>query len=544
MSQTWFEMPEIKKRFFDKSIWIPLKEARIVLKKGEIGYLGFKEEYFGVGSIAVPVAQKVEAEKLGWGDVGIRNSNTGYVDGEEYVPANIYKYGEINAEHLVLERRGNSMECPDWYLNQDIVVTLELKRESDVWLAISRGYEEVAKMERNENGCPESFFIKAFYLKDYLCARKMALYITSYRSRVQITEDRSHIDWKDNPAIQSGGRDKWEGRIAEICEGGEPFGAGFAVLHVSRTDVDYEEDVPEYGFPTDKDTKSEEWSGEFKGKKLYRIDGELWRNEWVEPATKSQMVCDEEVEPTSYFITNNSGKTENQKTLVNGSRWLWFRPSVINDLLSIRGSSLGWYTKDTGNIECSPSYGGLHFGVNAIGLINVFAKDIGLLPAWQQKIWAGHNVAPDGKVSTELLMSQMEAKPASTQAPEQFLSKGIKILNNLILQKYGLSVFKDGSDIGEILARTHRFRAVDKYGLFELAKDLYRLTGERIDSTKIKEFIQPKRDEKWGQLKSLEKLLASKIEEKAAYKLLSPLWGIYTLRKTDAHLPSEDIKIA
>lgn len=542
MPQIWFEMPEIKKRFFDKSVWIPLKETRVLFKEGEIGYSGFKEEYFGVGSIAVQVSQKPEAEKLGWAEIGTRNSNTGYVDNGKYISANIYKNyeGTLTAEYLVSVRRGNSIECSGWDLSQDLVVTLELKREGDVWLAISRGYDEVAKIERDKKGCPVSISIKAFYLKDYLCARKMVLYISSYRSRVQIVENRDHIEWKDNPSIQNGGIDKWEGYVTEIHEGGYPFGSGFSVLHVSRTDVDYDEDVPELGFPTNKDTKSEQWGDNFKGRKLYRIEGELWRNEWVEPASKSQIICSEEIAPISFFVTDSSGKTESRRTLGKGSRWLWFKPAVINTLLSVRGSSLNWYTKDTGGVECSPGHS-VHFGINRIGLVNVLTKNIGLLSDWQQKLWAGDNVAPDGKVSAELLMSQMEARPASTQAPEQYLSRGIDFLNTIIQQDYGFSIFKEHAETDQIFTRAHRFRAVDNYGLFELAKDLYRLTGERIDSAKIKKIVKPKKDDKWGQLKSLEKLLALKINDETASKLLSPLWGIYTLRKADAHLPSEDI---
>jgi hypothetical protein len=68
----------------------------------------------------------------------------------------------------------------------------------------------------------------------------------------------------------------------------------------------------------------------------------------------------------------------------------------------------------------------VHFGINSRGLVNVYAKDIALLPDWQQKIWAGYNIGPDGKVSEELLASQAEAQPADTQAPEVFLGKGLR----------------------------------------------------------------------------------------------------------------------
>ncbi len=539
MPQKWFEMPKVKKRFFDRKIWIPLKETKVLLREGKIGMLGYKQEYFGVGSIAVPISQKSETEKLGWSDIGIGRSSMGYVIDGEYVPSNIFKNSQtLTAEQLVLERRGNSIEHPEWHLNQDLVITLGLKREGDSWLAISYGYEEVAKIERDKNGRNVSFLIKSSYLKDYLCARKMALYMTSYRSRVQILEDRNHIKWSD-PKVEKTKTDIWEGRITEIHEGGHLFGSGFSVLHVSRTNVDYDEDIPEFGFPTDENVKSKSFKGKFKGEKLYRINGELWRNEWVQPALHSYIVCDEKAEPTSFFITDNSGKIESRKTLAKNSRWLWFNPSVVNSLLSVRGGFLGWYTKDTGTIGCSPDYG-VHFGVNKIGLINVFAKDISLLPDWQQKIWAGHNVSPDGKVSPELLMSQMKAKPALTQAPEDYILKGIELLDKIILKKYGISIIKEHSNTNHILKKIHRFRAINEDGLLELAKDLYRLVGERINAKEIKKLVKPKKNAAWGQLRSLEELLALKIGKKIAHELISPLWGIYTLRLADSHLPSKE----
>ncbi len=542
--QSWFEMPEIRKRFFDKSVWIPLKERCVLLRKGNFGYLGYIEEYLGVSSIAVPLTKRTEAEKLGWTDIGTRGSNRGYVENGEYLASHIYQgYDKtLKAEYLVLERGGNRIEASEWDLNQDITCTLTLKREGDQWLAISYGYEEVAKLERDADGQAVVISIKASYLKDYLCARNMALYMTSYRSRRQIVKDSSHIQW-DSPAAEETEFDKWEGQVIEISEGGDPFGSGYLVTHISRTDVDYDDDIPEPGMPTDDNTEYKSWEGIFQGKKLFYIDGELWHNEWIEPSLKSHLICDEELDPTVFFITDNAGKSENRITLVDGIRWLWFSPSVIEAILNIRGSSLGWYTKDTGVIECSPGYP-LHFGINSIGLVNVFAKDIALLPDWQQKVWAGYNVAPDGKVSTELLMSQMEAKPASSQAPEEYLPLGFELLNKLIKDNFGVSAFKEHADANKILIRIHRFRAVTKQGLFELAKDIYRFVGERINTEEIKKVVNPRKDEKWGQLKSLEKLLALKVGVESAYTLMSPLWGIYSLRIADSHLPSADTREA
>jgi hypothetical protein len=207
--QSWFEMPEIRKRFFNKRVWIPLKERIVLLREGSFGYLGYIEEYLGVSSIAVPLTQRTEADKLGWTDIGTIGPNKGYVENGEYIATQIYRNNEktLRAEHLVLERGGNPTEAPEWDLNQDLTCTLELKREGDTWLAISYGYEEVVRLKRDTDGKAVSLYMKAYYLKDYLCARKMALCMTSYRSRRQIVEDRSHIKW-DSPAVEETRADK------------------------------------------------------------------------------------------------------------------------------------------------------------------------------------------------------------------------------------------------------------------------------------------------------------------------------------------------
>jgi hypothetical protein len=536
--QSWFEMPEIKKHVYARSVWIPLKVRSVLLRQGRFGYLGYIEEYLGVSSVAVPLGQRSTAEKLRWADIGTRGPNKGYVDNGEYTGAQVYLNDDntLHAEYLALERAGNRCEPPEWDLSQDLTCTIELKSEGDTWSAISYGYEEVAKLERDKEGKATGLYIRASYLKDYLCARKMALYLTSYRSRRQVVEDRSHINW-NSPKIENTNTDRWEGHISEIAEGGDQFGSTFTVLHISRNDVDYGEDVPELTLPTDDNIETKSWEGKIDGRKLYYLDGELWRNEWIEPAEKSPIVRGDELEPTVFFITDSSEKTESRRTLVNGIRWLWFNTSVIESILKIRGSSLGWYTRDTGTVGCAVDYG-VHFGINDKGLINVLAKDIALLPDWQQRVWSAFNISPDGGVSAELLMSQMEANPASTQAPEAYLSNGIVLLNRVLKDTFGVSVFREHPDIEKILMRVHRFRALTSQGLFELAKDIYRFVGERIDEEEIRKVVKPQKGETWGQLKSLEKLIASKIGHEAAYAKLSPLWGVYSLRNADSHLPS------
>jgi hypothetical protein len=57
----------------------------------------------------------------------------------------------------------------------------------------------------------------------------------------------------------------------------------------------------------------------------------------------------------------------------------------------------------------------------------------------------------------------------------------------------------------------------------------------------MQKLVSPPKGEKWGSVKSLENLLASKIDPEKARSLLTPLVGIYELRHADAHLPSNQI---
>lgn len=57
MNQEWFEMKGVRKRYFDKAVWIPLRSVNKIESKGKYGYLGYKEEFFGAGSLAVPLVK-------------------------------------------------------------------------------------------------------------------------------------------------------------------------------------------------------------------------------------------------------------------------------------------------------------------------------------------------------------------------------------------------------------------------------------------------------------------------------------------------------
>lgn len=547
MDIDWYKMTDVRRRFFNSAAWIPLKASQQTIRSGQSGEVGFKEEFFGVGTLAVFQSKKQEAEELGWSEIGLMASQRPYVDSElDYKPAEV-RMGKGNSPigiYLVLTQDGSFEESGEWHLNQDFVFAFDLKRENDTWLSKSEGYIEVARLIRKEDGAPDLLEVRAEYLKEYLFVRKMALRLSSYRSRVEIVKEPGELAHVERESLtESNETESWELRVTAIGDNGMPFGSKTAVLHLSRTDVDDEEDIPVLGFPGDDAVKTNSYTISNEGEKSYRIHGELWRDEWIDPGSLSPRIMDNEPEEKLHFIVDASGNTETKETLVQESRWLWFKPEVMNHILSIRGSALGWYTRYTGSIRCSPGYG-LHFGINSIGLINILAKDIALLPLWQQKIWIGFNVRPDGKVCSELLASQMRATPASTKAPEDFLERAKDTLNNTTFNIFKKHFFKDHGETKNLIHKLHRFRSTDVEGLLALAKDTNKFFVETIDKDFFKLFNGKINIPGYGTIKLTETLLSTLIKSEDARKIMAPLAGVYDLRIADAHLRGSDFEDA
>lgn len=201
MDQEWFEMREVRRRRLNNSVWIPLRASSILVNEGHFGYVGHKEEFYGVHSIAVPLANRDKAADLSWSNGGLGSSHSGHIDADDaYIPSDSYSLynPDLLGVHLVLEQQGNRDELPRWHLHQDFVLTMRLTRERNTWIAIDEGYIEAARIQFDKNDSPSLLEIKAEFLKDYLCARQMALFVTSFRSRVEVTELADHITWADS----------------------------------------------------------------------------------------------------------------------------------------------------------------------------------------------------------------------------------------------------------------------------------------------------------------------------------------------------------
>ena len=544
MDKKWFEMHDIRKKQFNRSVWIPLRASFYKTREGQFGYKGYKREFFGCGSVLLPMGYKDNAKKLTWSDIGISHNHRSYIEEDEYFSADTFKdYRDgIKGIHPVLDQENLDEQSSTWYVNQDLIIALKLRRENNIWVCPEDGYTEVIRQKYDENGKCELVEIKASYLRDYLCGRNMFLYITSFYERDFITEEIAELKWTEGEDKYYSEFERWECRVNPIHEGGNPFGESVAVFHVERTDIDEDDDIPDLSnIPNDENTKSESWERKFEGKKLYFIMGEYWYNELIMPSKNSPKVRGDEVPSTNYFIIDADNTKVNGDDLVDSGKWLWFKPDVIMALSHQRAGTLSFYTRDTGSVSCFYGYN-IHFGINEIALINVYAKDIGQLPDWQQKNWAGYNVAPEGGVSKELLASQVRATPATTQAPESFIEEGMKYINHLSMKKLNIKIFRDHDIVTDLVKKTHRFRSLDQQTFFGLAKDLARLTADSLDTESMQTVCKPPKGTKWGSLKTLENLLSQKIDNDIARKITAALVGIYELRHADAHLPSSSIE--
>lgn len=540
--QKWFEMVDLKKRSLTRASWVPLRACDDSRKRGKYGYLGYEEEYFGAIAVLFPANESEKALAHQWTDFSFGASHKPYVENSKYIPAGTYESyrNELAGNHAVLIQSFDTGEPTVWHLTQDIVLGLGLHREGDAWLRSEEDYLKVARIRRSTEGDPIRFEIRPEQLRDFLCARGCGLLVATYQSRKEIVDSQPEFEWEEGDVTETGKHYRWRGSIRPIHEGGMPYGRKTAVFHVGRTNIDQEDDLPTYGMPGEDEFESKSWEISDTGEKLFLMMGEMWRTQWIPPSDTSPRVREDRIKAQIPFIIEPSGKVLHGEKLEFHRGWLWFRPSVIQSLLEKRRGFLQWYTEDTGNV--GPAlYDGVHFGVNDIGLINVLAKDIALLPEIYQKVWATHNVVPDGKVCRELLMSQMEGKPADTVAPEALLVRAIDHLKKASVDFMGGPILKEHPAADKIRARVHRFHGDSIEGICFLCKELTRLTIERINVALLKK-ADPTGDRQLGPIKRLAHFLDSKGFD--GRTITAPLAGAYELRAGDAHLPSDEISDA
>jgi hypothetical protein len=538
MNQDWILQKKETRRVFANATWVPLRGS-FNDEQGQVGVteIGYVSEFFGCGSVAFPPEHREVAERLSWSDIGIGHSAGPYAyeDGH-YSSIDQYQYNDKEAigVELVFEHHQPVVGGMLWILNPDLVVALRLIKEGNNWVRPEENFVVVAREVLDEKGNHRLIEIKREFLIDYLAARNLSLRLSYYRQRVEnvaVLEGSEYADLENRKEERDGGR--FELLIRSLKD---VYGGSWASFRVWRTDVDEDEDAPVMGPESDDNTASESSVGHRSGYDGVRVEGEFWRDEWIDHRGQSVRVRGDADQTLPQYIVETDGTRMASIELDDEDigRWLWFRSSVVSDLLGHRGFSLKWYTAETGGIHSTSGYV-THFGINSSDLITVYAYDVARLAAWEQHIWAAHNVAPDGKVSNELLASQVKARPASTHAVEELLFKSMRMLEAGFREEFSISLFTHDIDDAAVMQQISRFVSKDQASLLRLAKELVRVFSDRLNVRELRKLSTHAEKDKLGSNKLLQDVLAQKVGADKARRIFSAVAGAYDMRVGDAH---------
>lgn len=545
MDQDWILQKKETRRTFANSTWVPLR-ASCNDDKGDIKNIGYISEFFGCGSAAFPPENRKIAETLEWGDLGLsRNVASHAYDDGYYSSIEKYEYNDKEpiGINLIFTHYHPVIGLNKWIINPDLIVALHLIKEGDNWVRPEEDFCVVIREFFDSKGNHRLIEIKREFLVDYLAARGLSLRLSYYRQRV---ENVFNIDDSNYVGLKNYKEQRDKGRFELLVRDLEKvYGGGWASFRVWRTDIDEEEDAPVMGPENNENTESERSEGQIRGYPGVRVEGEFWRDEWIEHQGISVRIRGDVDINLPNFIVETDGKRVSSADLNNEDvgRWLWFRSSIINELLNHRGFSLKWYTAETGGIQSTSGYA-THFGINTSDLITVYACDIARLDAWEQHIWAAHNIAPEGKVSAELLSAQVKAQVASTYAVEELFFHSMRLLEKGFREKFDIDLYRHDIDDVELTQSISRFVSKDRASLLRLAKELIRIFSERLNISALRTLSIHKEKDKLGSNKLLEDILAQKIGSDKARKLFGVIAGTYDMRLGDAHPTSSKIEDA
>jgi len=547
LSKEWFELKDLRKRYFSKSTWVPVYGTNTIDETEAYPSVGYTSEILSIGAAVIFHKHRAESEKQDWHHFSLGESSA-YLN-EQNVYSNPDTFTDNSGSkigfRLVLSQSMNSGHPLRVEIHQDFIFAYGLVEDGDKWLKPSAGYDEVIRVQRDDDAVIKFVEIRMEYLRDYLAARSAALRLYYYRERDAVIANRPEYGWNEPHYISDEQHDRCEVRITEIDKSGGMAGSTWAVFTARRTDIDPDEEIPDFSSNSDENTESESRHGKRETvNTAYRVQGELWRAEWIEPYSKSERLGWNEPEEDFVVSVDAESKKVSLESLNHETigKYLWFSPNLVGSLLANRNGVLNWYTNETGGVSADGPHG-IHFGVNKLGLINIYAYDIARLSVWERRIWVAHNIKPNGGVSAELLKAQQECRVADTKAPENLIGEAINWLRGCCEEKYQVDICKEHHEIEEIATRLHRFRAIDENGLRGLGKDIVKFTIERFDKKALKQILKLKKSD-LGTLKLLQLILTSVTSEEFSKNHMAPLFGAYDLRGSDAHLASSDIEAA
>lgn len=542
--QEWLELADVEKRKLAARTWIPLMICESQSEK-ELKEPGHRKQFTSTESLIVPLNNREEFADAQWQGIHRNTSHSGWADEDHFVAPHEYTGRDEMpiATYPVLTQHFDTGEPRIWHLLQEIELSLGLLRRGDVWVRPIEDYMEVVRLRRDTDNLPVSMEIRAEHLRDYLAARRSALLIGAFVCREATEVKLDEITWENKRTSRVFDRGEWEGSVHEINTGGPPG----IMMRMWRESVDPADDVPVMPHPTREPSHPSE-TAEFGGggDVLEFAEGRIWWTEWIDPAEQSPRIRNDKVEAQVPFFVGNQGEPKLSGEKLHEHRgWLWFRNTVIRELLSRENTAFKWHTHDTGSI--GPSRGTeIHFGINELHHVNVAAYHMARLPEWVQQIWVAHNIAPEGGLSQELHQSQNLAAPAQSCSPELLIIFAIKAVQSATSKAFGQPLFHNLPEPSVILQKIHRFHDDSFEQTCHLAKEISRHIVEKLDQTVIDKQLSPDNlkvaNNEKAKLRSLKRLVL--LLDQLGHDgrgLTKALAGINDLRQGDAHAGSSSL---
>ncbi len=405
MEKSWFEFTDLKAKDPLRQVWTPVWQSKTKTIEGTRNFDGYCSETTVSRAFAFPVKNMTEALNIHWSKAVKGGSCRPYIEDGQFFAADVEAFWDKDffGTRICVEQ---SFDCDPriLYLSQDLILFLDLKQIDETWVRPVEDDFLVAKIVRDQDNNLQELTIRTEYLRDYLCAREMGLVSFAFSSRTEHSNNNPNF-WVERQYSQEGYW-RWDGDTRQIVEGsGYPKGEKMLVIHMTRQNTDYNEDIPYLKDKDDKNIKSESFEKTFDGSTLFETEGNIWINTWLPPGEKSPICRRDEVNSSSMFYIDAAGNKVSGDDLRHTESWLWFRPDLIPEILKQKRASLTWFTQDTGAIYFDKvTY--LHFGQNDNNLINILCEDVGLLDEFRKEKLVSFNVKPDGGVSKELLMAQ------------------------------------------------------------------------------------------------------------------------------------------
>lgn len=226
--------------------------------------------------------------------------------------------------------------------------------------------------------------------------------------------------------------------------------------------------------------------------------------------------------------------------------FLFFRPEVLDRFLRVEGYWVRFHMRTWGFAAVPGSHSGIQLGINEIGLVSAFWKDLADLTIKEQSYWASFSCIPEGRVCHEMFETIVQQNPPfSPSVPELFETAREKFSRSFEV-KFKIAIFSEHSPNERELQRLSvgpLHQGFDE--VLDLSKLLYGWLIETMSLETLRKAIGKPVNKEFRQIRLLEELLVSlgktPIE---ARKLTAPLAALNELRVSAAHIGSSKLQPA